>query len=51
MEDIKKNIEKFQINDLDDKLKRDYINALKDTKFKALVNKFKLTDETGMKYT
>ena len=34
-----------------DNLKRDYITALKDTKFKKLVNRLKIDDEIGMKYT
>ena len=51
MEELKRNLEKFKNNNIDDKLKRDYIEALKDTKFKALVNKFKLSEDVGMKYT
>ena len=51
MEDLKNKLDKFYINTLEDNLKRDYIEALKDNKFKALVNKFKLKEEVGMKYT
>lgn len=51
MEEFKKNVEKFQLNNLEDKLKRDYVTALKDNNFKALVNKFKIDEEVGMKYT
>lgn len=51
MEDFKDKTKIFNVSNLEDKLKRDYIDALKDNKFKALVNKFKLTDEVGMKYT
>lgn len=42
------NYGKSNLNDL---LKRDYIVALKNIKFKNLVNRLKLTDEIGMKYT
>lgn len=51
MEEIKNKLDKFYISTLEDNLKRDYIESLKDIKFKALVNKFKLSDEIGMKYT
>ena len=51
MEKIDKNTNKFLKKDLEDELKKDYINALKDKKFLSLVNKFKLKDEVGMKYT
>lgn len=42
---------KFNKKDLEDNLKRDYVKSLKDKKFLSLVNKFKLSDEVGMKYT
>ena len=51
MEVFKNKIDKFYNDKLDDNLKRDYVEALKDNKFKALVNKFKLNEEVGMKYT
>ena len=51
MEELKNKVNKFYNEKLEDNLKRDYIDALKDTKFKALVNKFKLSDEEGMRYT
>ncbi len=51
MEELNKNINKFYNNTLEYDLKKDYIEALKTPKFKALVNKFKLSDEVGMKYT
>ena len=38
-------------SNLNDELKKDYIEALKNIKFKNLVNRLKLTDEIGMKYT
>ncbi len=36
---------------LNDLLYKDYIKAMKDEKFKKLVNSFKLDDKVGMKYT
>ena len=51
METLKSKTTKYYKNDLNDKLKRDYIESLKDKKFLSLVNKFKLSDEVGMKYT
>ena len=51
MDKIDKTINNYYKSDLDDKLKRDYINSLKDKKFLSLVNKFKLKEELGMKYT
>lgn len=51
MEELNKSTDKFFVRDLNDTLKRDYITSLKDKKFAALVNKLKLTDEVGMKYT
>lgn len=51
MEELKSKLDKFYINTLEDNLKRDYIEALKNPKFKALVNKFKLNEDIGMKYT
>ena len=42
---------KFNKKDLEDNLKRDYVKSLKDKKFLSLVNKFKLSDEIGMRYT
>ena len=51
MKELNKSTDKFFKNNLSDILKRDYIASLKDKKFAALVNKLKLTDEEGMKYT
>lgn len=51
MKELNKSTDKFFKNNLSDILKRDYISSLKDKKFAALVNKLKLTDEEGMKYT
>lgn len=51
MEELSKSTNKFYKNNLEDTLKRDYITSLKDKKFSSLVNKLKLTDEVGMKYT
>ena len=51
MEELNKSTDKLFVRDLNDTLKRDYISSLKDKKFAALVNKLKLTDEEGMKYT
>ena len=46
-----KNIQKNFNNSLSDELKRDYIKSLKDEDFKLLVNRLKISDEVGMKYT
>ena len=51
MEELNKSTNKFLVGDLNDTLKRDYVSSLKDKKFASLVNKLKLTDEVGMKYT
>lgn len=51
MEELNKSTDKFFVRDLNDTLKREYISSLKDKKFASLVNKLKLTDEVGMKYT
>ena len=51
MENLKNSISKYEKNNLDDLLKKDYVKSLKDEKFKSLVNKLKLSDEVGMKYT
>lgn len=51
MEELNKSTNKFLAGDLNDTLKRDYVSSLKDKKFASLVNKLKLTDEVGMKYT
>jgi len=51
MEKLKNKTNKFYNKTLESDLKKDYIIALKTPKFKALVNKFKLTAEVGMKYT
>ena len=51
MEELKKITSKYNRNNLDNILKDDYIKSLKDEKFKKLVNKLKLTDEIGMRYT
>ena len=46
-----KNTNNYGKSNLNDELKRDYIKALKNIKFKNLVNRLKITDEIGMKYT
>ena len=51
MEELNKSTDKFFVRDLNDTLKREYISSLKDKKFASLVNKLKLSDEVGMKYT
>lgn len=51
MEELNKTTNKFYKSNLEDTLKRDYIKSLKDKKFASLVNKLKLTEEVGMKYT
>ena len=51
METINKSTNKYYKKDLENNLKKSYIEALKDKKFLLLVNKFKLTEEVGMKYT
>ncbi len=51
MEELNKSTDNFLKNNLSDILKRDYIASLKDKKFVSLVNKLKLSDEIGMKYT
>jgi len=51
MEKLSEKTNKFYKNTIESDLKRDYVIALKTPKFKALVNKFKLSDEVGMKYT
>lgn len=51
MEELNTKIKKYQKNNLDDTLKRDYILSSKDEKFSSLVKKLKLKDEIGMKYT
>lgn len=51
MEKLSDKTNKFYKSTLESDLKKDYVTALKIPKFKALVNKFKLTDEVGMKYT
>jgi len=51
MEKLRDKTNKFYNKTLESDLKKDYIIALKTPKFKALVNKFKLTAEVGMKYT
>ena len=51
MENFNNTTTKFYKNDLNNNLKRDYIKSLKDKKFLSLVNKFKLSEEIGMKYT
>lgn len=38
-------------NDLDNSLKKEYIKSLKDINFKKLVNRLKIQEEIGMKYT
>ena len=51
MKDFKNITNKFQTDNLDSILKDNYVKALKEENFKKLVNKLKLTDELGMKYT
>ena len=51
MEKLDKNTNKYLKKDLEDELKKDYIIKLKDKKFLSLVNKFKLKEEVGMRYT
>ena len=51
MEKINNTTNKYYKDDLDTTLKKDYLKALKDEKFLSLVNKFKLKEEIGMKYT
>lgn len=51
MEELNKTTNKFYKSNLEDTLKRDYIKSLKDKNFLSLVNKLKITDEVGMKYT
>jgi len=51
MEKLSDKTNKFYNKTLESDLKKDYVAALKIPKFKALVNKFKLTAEVGMKYT
>ena len=51
MEELKSFTNKYQKNNLDFILKDNYIKALKDEDFKKLINKLKLKEEIGMKYT
>jgi len=51
MEKLSDKTNKYYKTNLESDLKKDYVIALKTPKFKALVNKFKLTEEVGMKYT
>lgn len=51
MEELNTKIKKYQKDNLNDTLKRDYISSLKDEKFSSLVKKLRLKDEVGMKYT
>lgn len=51
MKDFKNITNKFQTDNLDSILKANYVKALKEENFKKLVNKLKLSDELGMKYT
>ena len=51
MEKLSEKTNKFYKTTLESDLKKAYVTSLKTPKFKALVNKFKLTDEVGMKYT
>ena len=46
-----KNTNNYKSTNLDNLLKKEYIKSLKDEKFKKLVNKLKITEEVGMKYT
>lgn len=51
MKDTHETSEKFKKNNLDYDLHKDYVIALKDANFKALVTRLKITEEVAMKYT
>ncbi len=51
MESLNSKTERFNKSNLNDILYRDYVASLKDSEFKKLVNKLKISDEIGMKYT
>lgn len=51
MEDLNKELKKYRKNDLDKSLKYAYATALKDPKFKALVNKFLIKENIAYKST
>ena len=51
MENLSNSTNKYNKKDLLSDLRKDYIKSLKDKKFLSLVNKFKLNEEIGMKYT
>lgn len=51
MEEFKSITNNYQKHNLDYILKNEYIKAMKDEHFKKLVNKLKITEEIGMKYT
>ena len=51
MEKLKEITSKYQKNNLDYILKDNYVKALKDENFKKLINKLKLNEDIGMKYT
>lgn len=50
MKELNKTIT-YTNNDLDNSLKKEYIKSLKDINFKKLVNRLKIQEEIGMKYT
>ena len=51
MEEFKNITNSFKNNNLEYILKDNYVKALKDDDFKKLINKLKIKDEIGMKYT
>ncbi len=51
MEELSNKLNKYYKNDLDKSLKYAYATALKDPKFKALINKFKIKDDIAYKST
>lgn len=51
MKDVHESSEKFISKNLDYDLHKDYVIALKDDSFKALVTRLKITEEVAMKYT
>lgn len=50
MKELNKTIS-YNNNDLDNSLKKEYIKSLKDINFKKLVNRLKIQEEVGIKYT
>lgn len=51
MKDTRESNEKYKSNSLDYDLHKDYVVALKNADFKALVTRLKITEEVAMKYT